>query len=297
MSILDSELNDAGHSAEVRRQCSELLAPLTPPSLKYRRVWRRPLSKLPVWKDLPRLIRGLVVSRSGAHGDETLYAQADEASNGSIAASISKLIPVLARHVDGEEAAEALLAPLAAHLDGVADRGDLAAALQAFLSTCDAEAGWVQLLKCMHQEMLAPAVIEMHEQLGGALGFKDLRGAWRLTVHFGTESVTVTQHKGETSLSPAPEDFFKFHWVCSSARWVAPPAHAAHPSQPPRPSHPARHTPPFAPRPVHTRRCSSSRSIVRRPVCSRPRATSSHARSARRRRTRPSRPSALRSRR
>ena len=76
-----------------------------------------------------------------------------------------------------------------------------------------------ELLKCMQQEILAPAVISMHEDLslnaGGeaAFAFKDLRGAWRLGVRFLPESVTVTHFKGETSISPLPTDYFKFEWA------------------------------------------------------------------------------------
>ena len=120
---------------------------------------------------------------------------------------ISALLPVLATHTDGPAAAEALAGPLATHLSGVADRGDVAAALQALLASCDPEARWVALLKCMHQEMLAPAVLEMRLALGpSGLQFKDLRGAWRLAVRFGVETVSVAHLKGEMAA-------MNFHYV------------------------------------------------------------------------------------
>ena len=46
------------------------LQPLATPWLRFRRIWARPLGRLPVWKDLPRLMKGLrVTTPSHAGGD------------------------------------------------------------------------------------------------------------------------------------------------------------------------------------------------------------------------------------
>ena len=280
----DYAINEAD-GPTVRRQLTDILAPLTPRYLTYALVFRRPLIRLPVWKDLPRLVKGVVVFAADRRtGTETpLFSYT---AGMSVAQAICALLPVLAAHTDGAAAAEALAAPLATHLGcdfGVS--GDLAAAVQALLTTVDPEAvkharpgpgtpgrlggapgparsechppprlahaaaaaqtrthknslgialaprshpsarldvsrlldvccgqGWVGLLKTIHQEMLAPAVIDLRTKLMDAPPFKDQRGAWRVAVALSDESITVTHLKGEVAMSPAAEATFQFDW-------------------------------------------------------------------------------------
>ena len=211
VTLLDYVIGDS-EGADVQRQLTDLLAPLSTPTVRFRRVWRRPLHKLPVWKDLPRLIRGMVVVAENADGSTTtLY---ESPARAAIAPAIAGLLPVLATNADGPDAAKALTKPISKHLPAeLADNSDVAHHLQSLLASCDQVTAWTRLLKCMHQEMLAPAIIEMHEQIGQAAPFKDLRGAWRLGVRFGAETVTVTHYKGEVAMSPNPEDYFRFDWV------------------------------------------------------------------------------------
>ena len=61
-SLLDAIINDATGPA-VKSLLEEQLASIEQPEMRYRRIWSRPLIKLPVWKDLPRLIGGMVVTQ------------------------------------------------------------------------------------------------------------------------------------------------------------------------------------------------------------------------------------------
>ena len=112
------------------------------------------------------------ISQVGVDGGaRTVYSHAA----GKATDEIARLVPALAMQLDGPAIAAALAAPLATD---VTAEGEVAMGLQRFLSASNQDAGWVRVLKCMHQEMLAPAVVRLRLAMHAeGVNYKDARGA------------------------------------------------------------------------------------------------------------------------
>lgn len=162
-----------------------------------------------------------------ADGSETLLYE--HGRGGSLQAELRTLLCVLARHMDGAEAAEELSAVLAEHLPE--ERcGDVAHALQILLQGYgDDHLGWCRLLKCMHQEILAPAVVDMRMDLCERLAYKDVRGAWVLQIHFGADAINIRHIKGERCMHPASACAVSMRVPCAYGRPHTPSYHSASP--------------------------------------------------------------------
>ena len=55
----------------------------------------------------------------------------------------------------------------------------------------------------------------MHTDLHDQLHYKDVRGAWRLAVTFGAETVTVRHIKSEMTIAEEEAAYFRFEWALS----------------------------------------------------------------------------------
>ena len=101
------------------------------PSLDYLQIWRRPLSQLPVHKDVPRLLKGMeVVGPQGQilYRDDGTARPSDPAAQ---IAAVSRLMLGLSRQLDSAAMSAALEAQLAACLPSGC--GDVAGGLRRLL--------------------------------------------------------------------------------------------------------------------------------------------------------------------
>ena len=226
VSVLEFTHNDAD-AAATKESLSEMLGELRTPWIKFRRIWSRPLQRLPVWKDLPRLMKGMRVTSVDLDGTETeLYVNTP--ANGA-AAEMQLLIPTLARNLDGEQAAAKLEPALRSYLGPSApaaggggaaaaessQKSDTAGALQRFLadtSVVDPDSGWARVLKCVQQEMVAPAVVALRESVYEEQKYRDVRGTWKISCVFMRDSVIVRHRKWEQTQDYDEKNFFKFQW-------------------------------------------------------------------------------------
>merc|ERR1712039_821902 len=106
-------------------------------------------------------------------------------------------------------------------MEGCLDRcmtpetGDVAVAMKALLndSNVGEESATVQVLKCIHQEIIHPAVVALRDSIYAALPYKDIRGEWRVRVDIGAEQIQVCHQKWEqTHRDEDPLRFHKFRW-------------------------------------------------------------------------------------
>jgi hypothetical protein len=196
-----------------RDETRGLLKPLSLAHLEYVQIWRRPLHRLPVHKDVPRLLKGMLVCGT----DHTEIYRDD--------GSARPVDPVA--HVD---ALRQLMVSLAAKLDGPAvvrlieerlpdylteKNGDVAGALRHFLleSGLPETALFVQIFKAIHQEIIFPAVFALRMSIYTTLPYKDMKGEWRVRVDISPHEIRVTHLKWEQAQDFDATNFFKFRWA------------------------------------------------------------------------------------
>ena len=100
--VIDFDFSDDTVRQE-RDAAKATLRPISPPTLDYHQIWRRPLHRLPVHKDVPRLLKGLQVL--GPDG-ETLFLDDGTAKPSDPAAQIGSILALLlalARALDSDE--------------------------------------------------------------------------------------------------------------------------------------------------------------------------------------------------
>ena len=129
--ILEHCIAEGGPS-ESREALISVIAPLfrhpTTRFVRFRSIWSRPLGRLPVWKDVPRLMRGMRITEIGGDGTEIeLYVNSPAEP---AAGEMQRMIPTLARHLDGDVAAERLTEALRRFLPTEGSSQDTAASLQ-----------------------------------------------------------------------------------------------------------------------------------------------------------------------
>ena len=129
--ILEHCIRDGGPS-ESREALVSVISPLfrhpTTRFVRFRSIWSRPLGRLPVWKDVPRLMRGMRITEIGEDGTEIELYVNDPAE--PAAGEMQRMIPALARHLDGDVAAERLTEALRRFLPTEGSSQDTAASLQ-----------------------------------------------------------------------------------------------------------------------------------------------------------------------
>ena len=202
-----------GPGRAARDQATAALKSLCPPYLEYAQIWRRPLHRLPVHKDVPRLLKGLVVK--GPDGAD-LYRDDGTAKPSNIPAqieSIYKLFMGLARELDSAAVVTTIETKMRQeHLP--ADTGDVAGSLRRFLleSGLPENCLTVGVLKAVHQEIIFPAVFALRTSIYTVLKYKDIKGEWRVFIEVCDDAIHVTHRKWEQTQDYEPTDFFKFRW-------------------------------------------------------------------------------------
>mmetsp|Transcript_16381 Transcript_16381/g.20956 ORF Transcript_16381/g.20956 Transcript_16381/m.20956 type:complete len:289 (-) Transcript_16381:119-985(-) len=172
----------------------------------------RPIVKLPISVDLPRLARKTIIY----DGDSLLFDGTDPANEhlgSNEAENRTKLIQgvwsSVAKLVDEEREC---IGDLCDALRG----GDVAAQLGNFMGnnyTDDSRV--IRILKVCNQSLLAPTVVRMKESIGIKYPYKDQRGQWIIVIRKEHENITVTHTKKEQSwesLSDFALQHFEYTW-------------------------------------------------------------------------------------
>jgi len=189
------------------------LKPLSLPHLEYVQIWRRPLHRLPVHKDVPRLLRGLVICKSS--GEELLMVGdvIKAMDTDAQVETLRQLMVVLATHLDGPQTVSHIQEKLGDYLH--AGTGDVAGGLRYFLleSGLSETRLFVQVLKAIHQEIIFPAVYALRTSIHGQMPYKDMKGEWRVKVELSPQTVRVSHLRWEQAQSFDATEFFKFRWA------------------------------------------------------------------------------------
>jgi len=214
--VVDYEF-PASSDRSMRDEAKAALKPLCLPHLEYLQMWRRPLHRLPVHKDVPRLLKGVVVL--GPHGEDIFRPESGEAAaRPSQMDQLRSLFLGLSRALDSAAVVELVESRFGDFVPAASSgSGDVAMQLRAFLleSGLPEEALSVQVLKCVHQEMLFPAVSALRNSIYTIFPYRDVRGEWRVHIEIGADKITVAHKKWEQTHADDPRLFFKFRWCVS----------------------------------------------------------------------------------
>jgi len=209
--VIDYEFGP-GADRVLRDESKAALKPLVLPHLEFMQVWRRPLHRLPVHKDVPRLLKGMLVT--DAHGGAVYRddGTARPANPEAQVAAIRTLILGLAQQLDSADTVRLVEEKFADYFK--ADTGDVAASLRSFLleSGMPEEALAVQVLKCIHQEMIFPAVTQLRTSIYTIKPYKDVKGEWRVLIEIRDDKIVISHKKWEQAHTDDPLQHFKFRW-------------------------------------------------------------------------------------
>lgn len=141
-----------------RDEAKGALKPLCLPQLEYLQIWKRPLHRLPVHKDVPRLLKGMVIV--GPDGSELYHddGTAKPADPPAQIAALRQVMVALARCLDGEPLVRSIEEQLPNFL--TADTGDVAGGLRHFLleSGIPETSLFVQVIPAVHQDLRWPSL-------------------------------------------------------------------------------------------------------------------------------------------
>eukprot|EP01117_Protostelium_nocturnum_P001330 TRINITY_DN11638_c0_g1_i1.p2 TRINITY_DN11638_c0_g1~~TRINITY_DN11638_c0_g1_i1.p2 ORF type:complete len:249 (-),score=90.61 TRINITY_DN11638_c0_g1_i1:1100-1801(-) len=100
---------------------------------------------------------------------------------------------------------------------------DVARTLSGFLKRFGEDTKLVKILKCTNQSFLSAGVLRLKYLIGGAdvkdlhstqgLNYKDVKGGWKILIHFNEDNITITHRRWEQSFIP---ESFKFVWEMSA---------------------------------------------------------------------------------
>jgi len=208
--VIDYEFEPCSRQAKDEGKAA--LKPLCLPHLEYYQIWSRPLHRLPVHKDVPRLLKGMLVT---TYDGRELYRDDGTAKPSDPAKQVNalrSLMLALATELDPPAVPTIIEEKLPEYLH--AQTGDVAEGLRSFLleSGMPEHAICVQILKCIHQELIFPAVSSLRNSIYTVLPYKDIKGEWRVAVDIGVDSVKVTHRKWEQTQDYDAAAFFKFRW-------------------------------------------------------------------------------------
>lgn len=210
--IIDFDFDEGGADRAARDETRSVLKPLCLPHLDYVQIWRRPLHRLPVHKDVPRLLKGMLVSVTDGtelYRDDGTARPAEPATQ---IAALRRLMLALARKLDGPQVVRCIEEKMPDFLS--ADTGDVAGGFRHFLleSGLPETSLFVQIFKAIHQEMIFPAVYALRTSLHAQLPYKDIKGEWRVRVDISPHDVRVSHLKWEQTQDYDATAFFKFRW-------------------------------------------------------------------------------------
>jgi len=174
------------------------------------KIWSTPLGSLPFHTDFPRLL-----NRFAVHCADTGAKLYEEAGGRNAVTTITGALNFLASqcaHALGDEGSKKMAEWLPGALSPLEkDQTDIAARLREIFVVPDlVDCPLVRFLKCIHQDMIFPAVYALRFLLYEKLPYKDVKGQWSVAVGIGKSHCFVSHTKREQSHSA--DNWFSFEW-------------------------------------------------------------------------------------
>jgi len=176
-------------------------------------IWGRPIAKLPVHTDVPRLSKKITVKSDAG---DFIFDGTDSKYKATPNSTITKMLLLsFAKAVDDKE----LRSALKKWDEYVPESGDTGEHLLAFFASVVESTGETPALlvmKAIHQRIIFPAFYCLKDLLQREVGkFKDKRGSWSVDIHITDSGSIVVVHKKrqqavEVTASNHPE--FEFDW-------------------------------------------------------------------------------------
>jgi hypothetical protein len=168
--------------------------------------WSKKLNALPVWKDLPRLLKGIsITDRDG----NLIFRERSEENRVS---NIYKFLILLSEQLNETNVTQIIEQQYPRY---VTDSGSIQTQLQTFFDNCGIpeNSKLYKILKCIQQEIIVAPVMELRTRLYEKFPYKDEPGSWRVEIEFRPNSVRLVHRKRERSYETTPENFFGFEWI------------------------------------------------------------------------------------
>lgn len=96
--------------------------------------------------------------------------------------------------------------------------GDVQLQLESWLKACTGkfemdQPNWLNVLRCVNQGIVFPAVFHMKKMFTEKFAYKDLKGSWKVRISIlGRDLVEIQHRKGEKSQLTGAQDNFTFTW-------------------------------------------------------------------------------------
>jgi len=177
-------------------------------------IWARPIAKLPVHTDVPRLARKMTVKSDAG---DPIFDGTDQKYKLLKDAAVTKVLLLnTAKALDDQE----LRTQLKNWDDLVPDAGDTGQHVMAFFNAVTAAGGetaTLLVMKAIHQRIIFPAVYCLKDLLQPSVGrFKDRTGSWTVEIQIGDSGKVIVTHRKEQQAVNATakgEPEFEFEWA------------------------------------------------------------------------------------
>jgi len=170
-----------------------------------RTKWKKPIDKVPVHIDLPRLVRSMEVLKNG----KKIWPSPEVNLEDHKDLLVLSLLRALFYLLYSPEAMESMTALYLSYLKESDRHLDLSRRLQKFFLECVGETKVSKLLKGCNQATIAPAVVRMKYLIGNHFPYSDVNGGWRIAIHINEDEVRVKHVKWEKSYDV---NSFTFKW-------------------------------------------------------------------------------------
>ncbi len=181
-------------------------------------MWQdKPIIEMPVAKDLPRLIRRVVLlgdSEQILH-DCPPAAEDDDTSDARALQLSAQFILALCRNLESETKAKEIESDVLAAVDTPGEPQDAVKAMLAVLGE-EAESSTLRALKTIHQDIVGHCTFELKQHITSRFMTKDVRTpeGWRITLRLAPDQVQVSHTRREQSIDPGGDktNHWEFEW-------------------------------------------------------------------------------------
>lgn len=170
--VLDQEMNK-----DIQSELRSIMRPFLHGAAQYVTIWRRPLRKLNVHRDFPRLCQRLSIFKSNG---KPIFTRQPNQSNDVI---VKEVLLQLCQHLSPE-----LHPKLEYFLERyIKPTGDISEqflkVLEENIITDDSKIG--SILKCINTSIMYPAIDLLNKSIYDKLHYKDVRGTWSVHITLG----------------------------------------------------------------------------------------------------------------
>jgi hypothetical protein len=190
----------------------------------------KPVEKLPVHLDLPRLARKMdiiydnqLILEAKEGGEDQYFMDNEERMKRTSEQKEAPLNPhevnsvmreifvTLAQHLDNEQVLQSIQDNFGTYITSKPNTDVSRHLLDFLLEVVGNNNSTIGVLKASNQSILAPAVIRLKSTVGSKFPYKDIRGGWRIVISISSSEdlITITHRRWEQSFQAGQ---FKFSW-------------------------------------------------------------------------------------